>query len=95
MRSVKIGELKAKLSAHLQLVRDGEEVMIFDRSQPIARLVPVRAGDYSEQEQRLIARGALIPPLRKRKAKDAPPEPQGRVSDARLNELWKQEREGR
>ncbi len=34
MRIVNIGELKAKLSAHLQLVKNGEEVLVCDRNKP-------------------------------------------------------------
>ena len=31
MRTAKIGELKAKLSAHIQFMKNGEEVPILDR----------------------------------------------------------------
>ena len=58
--------LKAQLSAHIQLVRDGEEVLVCDRNKPVARIVPCSLADHSEQEQRLIARGVLAPPLHKR-----------------------------
>src|ERR1019366_8396352 len=49
-------------SAHIQLVKDGEEVLICDRNKPVARIVPCRMNDHSEQEQRLGARGVLTPP---------------------------------
>ena len=42
MRTVKIGDLKARLSAHLHRVRQGEEVLVCDRNEPVARIVPVR-----------------------------------------------------
>lgn len=95
MRSVKISDLKAKLSAHIQMVRDGEEVLVCDRNQPVARIVPVLAADFSEQEKRLIARGILTPPLRQHKASEAWPEPPGDVPDEVMKEIWRQEREGR
>jgi antitoxin (DNA-binding transcriptional repressor) of toxin-antitoxin stability system len=95
MRSVNIGELKAHLSAHIQLVRGGEEVLILDRNKPVARLVPIRAAERSEQEQSLIARGVIVPPLRRRKSSDVLPEPQGNVSDDAMKEIWRLEREGR
>ena len=42
MTMIKIGvaELKAKLSEYLRAVRKGQEVTIYDRDQPIARIVP-------------------------------------------------------
>jgi prevent-host-death family protein len=40
VRTAKISELKAKLSAHIQYVENGEEVLILDRNKPVARLVP-------------------------------------------------------
>src|ERR1035441_347311 len=62
MRTAKISELKAKLSAHIQYVKNGEEVLIFDRNTPVARLVsPGPVEDEDAQERRLIAKGILIP----------------------------------
>ncbi len=40
MRTAKIAELKANLSAYLAEVRKGETVVVCDRATPIARLVP-------------------------------------------------------
>ena len=37
---VKISELKARLSAYLDLVRRGKTVIVLDRKTPIAQLVP-------------------------------------------------------
>jgi antitoxin (DNA-binding transcriptional repressor) of toxin-antitoxin stability system len=54
MRTVNISDLKAQLSAHIQLVLDGEEVLVCDRNKPPARIVPCRLEGPSEQE-RLIA----------------------------------------
>jgi prevent-host-death family protein len=42
MRTVNIAELKAHLSAHIQLVRDGEQVLVCERSKPVTRIVPCR-----------------------------------------------------
>ena len=66
MRPVNISNLKARLSAHLQYVRDGEEVVVCDRHQPVARIVPIRAEDFTEDEKRLVVRGILTPPARGR-----------------------------
>ena len=95
MKTVKISDLKARLSAHLQYVRDGEEVLICDRNKPVARILPVRAEDYSQQERRLIARGVLRPPLKKRPARSSWPEPLGNVSREVMDQVWREEREGR
>jgi prevent-host-death family protein len=94
MKTVNISDLKAQLSAHIQLVRNGEEVLVCDRNKPVARIVPIRLEDYSAQEQRLVTHGLLTPPLKKRPAA-AWPEPPGNVSDEVSAQLWRQEREGR
>jgi len=40
MTTVRIAELKARLSEYLRRVRRGHEVTVLDRETPIARLVP-------------------------------------------------------
>jgi prevent-host-death family protein len=93
MKTVNIGDLKAQLSAHIQLVRNGEEVLVCDRNKPVARIVPIRLEDHSAQERRLVARGLLTPPLKKRPS--SWPEPPGNVADEVIEQLWRQEREAR
>lgn len=48
MSKVGVADLKAKLSEHLRAVKRGEEVTVYDRNEPIARIVP------------FTTRGALI-----------------------------------
>jgi len=43
MRTVKIAELKDKLSEHLRAVEAGEEVIVTDRNRPIARIVAAQS----------------------------------------------------
>lgn len=43
MRSVRIAELKSRLSEYLRAVRNGETIAVLDRETPIAQIVPVRA----------------------------------------------------
>ena len=62
MRTVNIGELKNQLSAYLQYVKNGEEVVIRDRSLPVARILPFRQGSRWDQEAQLVASGALKMP---------------------------------
>ncbi|MGA7851305.1 MAG: type II toxin-antitoxin system prevent-host-death family antitoxin [Terriglobales bacterium] len=95
MKTVNISDLKARLSAHIQLVRDGEEVLVCDRSEPVARIVPCHLEDRSEQERRLIARGVLTPPLKRRSPSASWPKPPGNVSDKAIAQVWREERERR
>ena len=98
MRTAKISDLKAKLSAHIEFVKNGEEVLIFDRNTPVARLVPAGpVEDYDERERRLIAKGILIP------AKDAhnkagfKPVPAGNhpIPQEVVDQFWEEERSDR
>ena len=59
MKTVNIGTLKNNLSAYLQEVRNGEEVIVKDRKKPIARIVPIRAADISDEEKYLASIGVL------------------------------------
>lgn len=43
MTFVGTAELKAHLSEHLQAVRRGETIVVLDRREPIARIVPIGA----------------------------------------------------
>ena len=95
MRTVNISDLKARLSAHIQLVRDGEEVLVCDRNKPVARIVPCHLEDLSEQERRLAARGVLTPPLKRRPASVSWPEPPGGGSDEAMEQVFREERENR
>jgi prevent-host-death family protein len=91
MRTVKISDLKARLSAHLRFVRDGEELLVCDRNKPVARIVPCSTEDEPERERRLIARGILTPPLKKRRS--PLPAPAGNVSDEVMERIWREERD--
>lgn len=95
MRIVNISDLKARLSAHIQFVRDGEEVLVCDRNQPVARIVPCRLEDRSERERRLVARGVLTPPLKRRSESAAWPTPPGDVSEEAIEKVWREERDNR
>ena len=62
MKTVNIGELKNQLSGYLQQVRNGEEIVIKDRSVPVARILPFRPGSEWDQEAQLVASGAMKMP---------------------------------
>ena len=41
MKTAAVSELKARLSRYLKRVKAGEEVLITDRGNPVARLMPI------------------------------------------------------
>jgi prevent-host-death family protein len=59
MKTVNIGTLKNELSAYLRYVRNGEEVIVRDRDVPVARIVPFRTANVTEEEAKLVAAGIL------------------------------------
>jgi prevent-host-death family protein len=62
MPRASISELKAKLSAFLDMVREGEEVIVTDRGRPIARLAPlVEEAQGESRDEWLIRTGRMIP----------------------------------
>jgi antitoxin (DNA-binding transcriptional repressor) of toxin-antitoxin stability system len=98
MRTAKISELKAKLSAHIQYVKNGEEVLILDRNTPVARLVAVGpVEDEDARMRRLIARGIVTPPKVPRVEGEEWPEPPGShcISREVMDQVWREERDGR
>ena len=54
MKSVNIAKFKAELGKYLGYIRRGEEVIVLDRSQPLARVLP-----FQKTEQQLIIEGPL------------------------------------
>jgi len=97
VRTAKISELKAKLSAHIQFVKNGEEVLILDRNTPVARLVS--AGPVEEEDarrRRLIAKGVITPAKIPRVEGQVWPEPPGpMISQEVMEQVWREERDGR
>jgi prevent-host-death family protein len=94
MKKTSISDLKARLSAYLDAVRAGEEVLITDRNRPIARIVPVRGADQEESRRDLLIRTGRLRPPTGRIAKDfysrrLPADPAGRTQDALLEERSK------
>jgi prevent-host-death family protein len=60
MKSVNITELKNRLSIYLNDVKAGEEILVRDRNQPVARIVPlVRSRDEDGELLALAAQGKL------------------------------------
>jgi prevent-host-death family protein len=60
MKTVNIAELKNHLSGYLNDVKAGEEILVRDRKQPVARIVPLsRSRDEDEELLVLAAHGKL------------------------------------
>ena len=62
MKSVNIAELKNRLSVYLNDLNAGEEILVYDRNQPIARIVPlVRSRDEDDELLALASQGETAP----------------------------------
>jgi len=63
MRTVNVADLKDRLSAYLRQVREGEEILIKDRTRPVALIVPLSArNDVDADTAALVASGKARPP---------------------------------
>lgn len=60
MQTVNIAELKSNLSAFLEQVRNGAELIVKDRNRPIARLMPLAAGDDLDAEEEILVGAGLM-----------------------------------
>ncbi|HUQ19852.1 MAG TPA: type II toxin-antitoxin system prevent-host-death family antitoxin [Gemmatimonadaceae bacterium] len=58
MKSVKVSELKANLSRYLRMAAQGNRIVVTDRDEPIAQIVPPDADDIRWHE-RLARAGTL------------------------------------
>jgi prevent-host-death family protein len=62
MKSVRIAELKARLSEHLRAVRKGRTLTVLDRNTPIARIVPYAAEPLEVRRATRRLRSLKLPP---------------------------------
>lgn len=83
---VGVAELKARLSAYLRSARRGNDVVIHDRNEPIARLVP-----YAATDSRLVVRE----PAGRYGALGKIPLPRPVKTDLNVVDLLLEERRGR
>ena len=96
IHAASITETKAKLSALLDLVRQGETVVITDRGRPVARIVPaVESADDDGRIKRLERAGLIRRPKRRLELESflAEPLPESRASA--VEALLEERREGR
>ena len=99
MRTAKISELKAKLSAHIQYVKNGEEVLIFDRNTPVARLVspgPVEAYEDAGTPPHCQRHSSRLRKMPRVEGQEWPEPPGSRcISQEVMDQVWREERDGR
>jgi prevent-host-death family protein len=91
IKTTSISALKARLSAYLDIVRRGEEVLVTDRGRPIARLAPVSTARSVEgRREELIRTGRLRAPRAKLPRdfwdRKRPADPKGKALAALLAE---------
>lgn len=60
MKTAAISEMKARLSQYLNRVKAGEEILITDRGNPVARLLPIcRTKSRRESMENMEKRGLI------------------------------------
>ena len=92
-----VAELKAGLSRFLERVKAGQEVLVTDRGQPVAKIVPIgTAGHRGSRRARLVREGMLLPGRGRVRASLLQP-PAGSAAKGRavLDALLEERREGR
>jgi len=62
MTTVRIADLKARLSEHLRSVRNGGTVTVLDRDTPVARIVPLTAPVLEVRKAERRLRDLKLPP---------------------------------
>lgn len=93
MQTVNIAELKSNLSAYLEQVKNGEELIVKDRNRPIARVMPLAPGeDLDAEEESLVAAGLMNLPLNE-KSDDFLSLPAPKVSSEIVREIMRVERD--
>lgn len=93
MRSVNVAELKNQLSKYLTFAKGGEEIVIRDRSLPVAKLVPFESEDADEEELLLVAAGKMRLPEKAVDLRKVLKLPTGRDHGRAVTEALIEERE--
>jgi prevent-host-death family protein len=96
MRTAGVRELKNRLSEYLRLVRAGEEILITDRGEVVARLSPAEPSFESKYPllEKMIREGRAVRGLPKRPGMYGPTEGPG-ITREDLQRLIDEEREDR
>ena len=97
MKKAGVAELKARLTTYLKRVKAGDEVLITERGQPVAKLVPLKGAEKRGTRRERLAKAGLLQLGRGRAPKtcltapDGPPE----IGEAVLAALLSEREEGR
>ena len=59
MQTINVGELQHNLSVYLEKVKDGDEIIVEDGDELIARILPF---DENDEEQTLVSQGYMTLP---------------------------------
>ena len=95
MKTASISELKDRLSAHLDMVKAGEPILVTDRRRPVAVLQPVAPGGIEAADlQALLVAGAVTLPERGLDVRAFLRQPKAAATGG-LGKALDQEREGR
>lgn len=62
MKTVRIAELKSRLSQHLKSVRKGRTLTVLDRDTPVARIIPYAAEPIEVRRATRGLRDLKLPP---------------------------------
>ena len=62
MATVRIAELKSRLSEHLRAVRKGRTLTVLDRDTPVARIIPYAADTFDVRHATRRPRDLRLPP---------------------------------
>jgi len=94
MKTAAVSELKARLSKYLHRVKAGEEVLITDRGNPVARLLPISRAKMRRDTMASMEKRGLIRLGSGKLPKDfwmipKPKDPEGSVLRALLEEREK------
>ena len=78
MDVIGVREARQHLSRYLDLVQDGEELVVTDRGKAVARVLPMSGGRTID---RLIAEGLVTPAANRKQPASRPIKAAGTVSD--------------
>ncbi|MGH9463612.1 MAG: type II toxin-antitoxin system Phd/YefM family antitoxin [Vicinamibacteria bacterium] len=60
MKKAGVAELKARLTSYLKRVKSGDEVLITERGEPIAKLVPLDTAEKRGPRRERLAKAGLL-----------------------------------
>lgn len=93
MQTVNIAELKNNLSAYIDKVRNGEELIVKDRNRPVARLMPLTSGEDLDAEEGALVTAGLMRLPTKEKSDDFLSLPAPKVATADIRAVIRAERD--